>query len=390
LGIAGEWTWERILWNDQNRAEALWGVCLALIAGALYVGFAFWGTEYFPSSDALHGTKQRRVRAGLWLCGLWIVANGWVLALQQSPPEPYNLTKAAWVTYYPSASGYFFHARYRIVEPSSFLAKYEAWMREGDVLHVGTHPPGLYLLNFAVLRLCERSPVLTEAIIASTPGEIERGLDDVNRHLRASPRELRPSDRAALWGMILFTQAVALAAVFPLYALVRHHFSSQTAWQAATLWPLIPALNVFLPKSDTLYPFVTLLLIWCALQAVRRNSWLWGCCAGFVLWIGLTMSLALLPGLVLTTLLIAWELLLAHRSGPNPAHEPAATTPDGKRRIAPLAAMGATFVCLVTAVWWLADLNLWNCWRLNLQNHAGFYAHYSRTYWKWLLVNPLE
>ena len=29
-------------------------------------------------------------------------------------------------------------------------------------------------------------------------------------------------------------------------------------------------------------------------------------------------------------------------------------------------------------------------WWLNYQNHAGFYAQYTRTYWKWLLVNPIE
>ena len=36
------------------------------------------------------------------------------------------------------------------------------------------------------------------------------------------------------------------------------------------------------------------------------------------------------------------------------------------------------------------DLNLLRVWYLNFQNHAGFYNEYTRTYWKWLLLNPLE
>ncbi|MCA9022544.1 MAG: hypothetical protein KDA74_20490, partial [Planctomycetaceae bacterium] len=36
------------------------------------------------------------------------------------------------------------------------------------------------------------------------------------------------------------------------------------------------------------------------------------------------------------------------------------------------------------------NLNLLRVWFLNFQNHAGFYSEYTRTYWKWLLFNPLE
>lgn len=34
--------------------------------------------------------------------------------------------------------------------------------------------------------------------------------------------------------------------------------------------------------------------------------------------------------------------------------------------------------------------NLLEVWQWNYRNHAGFYLQYPRTYWKWLLVNPLE
>src|SRR5690606_13266519 len=51
---------------------------------------------------------------------------------------------------------------------------------------------------------------------------------------------------------------------------------------------------------------------------------------------------------------------------------------------------GAAFGLLTAFVWFAFDLNLLAVWLSNYQNHAGFYDAYDRTYWKWLLVNPVE
>jgi hypothetical protein len=48
------------------------------------------------------------------------------------------------------------------------------------------------------------------------------------------------------------------------------------------------------------------------------------------------------------------------------------------------------FLVPTLLVWWNCRLNLAVVWWLNYQNHAAFYAKYSRTYWQWLLVNPVE
>ena len=56
----------------------------------------------------------------------------------------------------------------------------------------------------------------------------------------------------------------------------------------------------------------------------------------------------------------------------------------------------AGIVCLATIVaccvaWNVStDCNIFNVWRLNLTNHAGFYEQFQRTWYKWLLVNPVE
>ena len=41
-------------------------------------------------------------------------------------------------------------------------------------------------------------------------------------------------------------------------------------------------------------------------------------------------------------------------------------------------------------LWLFHNVNLLNVWAWNYRNHAGFYGQFPRTYWRWLLVNPLE
>jgi hypothetical protein len=45
----------------------------------------------------------------------------------------------------------------------------------------------------------------------------------------------------------------------------------------------------------------------------------------------------------------------------------------------PVAVMGVAY-----------HLNLPRVWLTNLHNHADFYTQYHRTYWKWLIANPIE
>jgi hypothetical protein len=50
----------------------------------------------------------------------------------------------------------------------------------------------------------------------------------------------------------------------------------------------------------------------------------------------------------------------------------------------------AAFLLLVLLLWLGTGMNLLHVWTQNYANHAGFYRQFSRTYWKWLLINPLE
>ena len=52
--------------------------------------------------------------------------------------------------------------------------------------------------------------------------------------------------------------------------------------------------------------------------------------------------------------------------------------------------LSGIFVAVSQAWSFVSDCSIFSVWRLNLQNHEGFYGEFTRTWWKWALVNPIE
>ena len=378
LGVAGdastpeEWTWKRIPTRD-DAIEVAFGCALGGIAAAAYALFAWLGAARLPLSSTA-GTIG-------WLVGLVIAGFSWLWIVQETPIQGYGLSKAPQVLYYPGYEGYYFIARYERMDVPTFLSTYEARMAAGDVLHIGTHPPGLILLHRGLIALCRNVPGIAELVEATEPDSVSESLDDLEHQTRHDWTPLT-RDRAPLWLAALLTQAAAALAVVPLYLLVRRNYGRRTAWRCAALWPLVPAVAVFLPKSDALFPLIGLALLWLWLEGIGRRSGLLCFCAGVVLWLGLMLSLALLPVVAVAGCLTAWEF-----AGFKGGHERRQWAWGVGKGVGWCAAAVAVPVLLL----WLAyDLNLVKVWIWNYRNHAAFYHEYARTYWKWLLVNPVE
>jgi hypothetical protein len=291
-----------------------------------------------------------------------------------------------WVLYDPSSSGYFFDACYRTPSVPEFLTGYENKMAEGDVLHVGTHPPGLFLFHKLLLAVCQASETVTNFSLWSSPHEYQATFQVVERAARIHPIPLTDPQRAALWMAVQITQACALLTLFPIYLLLRITCSRQASLLMASLWPLTPALAVFLPKSDAIYPLIgaTFLVLW--LAARRRSSRLLATTAGLIALSGLSLSLALMPLFVVAGLITVLQVC---HDCLNP------TSPQTRREtvwnlLHDVGWAGIGFGIPLLALNAFANLNLIQIWCWNYQNHAAFYDVYGRTYWKWLWINPWE
>lgn len=371
LGIAGEWAWNRI-----DYAQPMVVVLRAIepiIIGGLFLVVAWLGCKRI--ANALIPEKL------LWWLALMAAAFSWLWAVQDAAPEPYGLTKSGWVTYYPGPSGYFSLARSEVTDIPAFLQAYEKRMAEGEVLHVGTHPPGLFVIHRFLINTCERFPSLSNWLIRSQPTSMADGLDIISDNARTGPRPLSNSDRATLWLAALLMQLAVVMAMVPMYGLLRRHFSTTTSWKVIAFWPLVPALAIFLPKSDALFPFLGLSFLWLASTGYQDRSFLKCILAGIVLWTAMMISLAILPVVVLTALLIAFYFF-ADRS-----------TELGRRSKRLICLAGTCclgFGIPIAICNWKLQMNLFAVWSWNYHNHAAFYDQYVRTYSKWLFANLIE
>ena len=373
LGIPGEWTWERY-----PDAPTLGSWVAPVLAGLVVVAVMLAGARRIP--------RAGRVAIAGWLTALVAAAFAWLWVVQEEVPSPvHGLAKAAWVLYYPGPSGYFTEARRTASERFVTLQNYTSTLKKGDVLHQGTHPPGLIVAYWGLMDVSRLGPV---AAIAdrTQPESVRRGFDEIliEQRKRHSPTPLTQHDRRVLWLAMLLVQLTAAMTVAPLYALVRLDHDAETSWWTASPWAGVPAVAIFLPKSDVLLAFVGLLALLCWALAVRSATWpgriLAAASAGIAFWLGLCISLAMLPVGFAAAVLAGWDVWTA--------------SADRRQRLGHIAILAATtlaVLCIAVAIAWLATgLNLFEVWAWNYRNHAAFYAQFPRTWSKWLLVNPVE
>lgn len=379
LGIPDEWVWPR---HDlpASFGEVIDRFLWPLLAGVgLLLAVSKLGPTKHSSTANVFGRYLVLMLAGAF----------WFQCLQTAAPYHHRSLKPRWILYDHYASGYFHEAVYGEQSSAELLAGYEARMEEGEVLHVGTHPPGLFLLNQAALNLCEQSPGLTNTILATISEDASKNFRTLEAEFTRGERPaLTDSQFAALQLVAWLTQLSVVLAAIPIATICTFHCGRRAAWRATSFWFCVPAVVVFFPKSDVLFPLTataTLALASFGIKPLEKlpkglslaRLVVPGLLAGVVFWCGCLMSLAHLP---VAVLLAVWCLMRAIRSGG------ASLWPDG------VVGGSMVFSLVVLSVLFEAKTgcDLQRVWSLNLDNHAGFYAQYPRTRWKWLLANPLE
>jgi hypothetical protein len=155
---------------------------------------------------------------------------------------------------------------------------------------------------------------------------------------------------------------------------------------AAACWPLVPAVSVFLPKSDALYPCIAMLFLWLWVSPVEPRQWWRACAAGLVFWCGALLSLAVVP-IGLTAGLYSAFQCFGDSSGEA---RPGFLNEKRKQILRTIVLSAGTFLVATFALWASYRINMFSVWLWNYHNHARFYEEFTRTAWKWWLVNPLE
>lgn len=371
LGVPGEWAWPRLA-APVSAPEWVERGLPCLFCGLLLLAVALAGDR-----PLLRLRRWQRVLFPLLLAGS---ATAWQAACVSATPSPHRELRWLWVNYDPWATGYFLDAVGDRRSLTEFLGAYEAEVAAGDVLHRGTHPPGLPLLNRLMLRITRGSPGLSRTVVSLADGPAMQTFRSLERQAALAS----PLSDAELAGLVLFSvAALACCGCVPVLVLLLLEplCGYRCAWRSAVLTAAIPAVAVFLPRSDMHYAASGCLLLLLVGRGMAASGLvprlLFSSVAGVWLFACLQVSLAHLPVVAAAGV---WTTL-----GALPQPVKAWRTVGGFWSVCLAALVGATIVFAL-----LTDCRPWVVWRQNLINHEAFYSQYPRTWWKWLLLNPLE
>ena len=369
LGVPGEWTWGRLpaevlasILSDKVATSILrWALgCSTCLA---FAGFAALGRRALANGPS-------RVREATWVAGMAFAAAVAQIGIQYAAPEGYGLEKWTVALYYHGSNGYYSAARDLMAEPREFWRAFPSWIKDQDSLHIGTHPPGLFLLWRATRGLVRGRPEVARAVVDYSPPAVRAGFRMIDVHLRnPEAGSLPTADRAVLTLVGLGTLVACALTVLPLYLLARSSLPAASAWTAAALWPLAPAAILCQPTADAAYPLLSTL----ALALASRRGWPSKIAAGIALAVGAQFSLVFFPvGLIVGAIAVLGQ----GRST--------------SQRVAAFSLIGLGFLATTLGLWAFSGANPFVIWWWNARNHSRFYDLYPRSWLAWNVANPVE
>jgi len=423
MGIPGEWVWQPLLEPALRFPSPLELLSLAVFV-ALFLGVIYWLASLAESEVKSAASKAHKLTRTLAAAAL--VVSSFLLQLGIRDIGPSSAAEDVLVVAIPSAGGYAKQARVvEVMGTRSFLANYHLFIaRFRDVLadrlhvgHINTHPPGNILFFRGVTRLLEGSPGLQEVgqkllppasevafelveytwsvpfwfnralpglettpvILPADPGsgelQVYRAMDEILTGL------LSQSEATGLWLGALGLRLAGALTVLMTYVLGCTLFGRRQAVWAAALVGTCPALLLFSPSFDVLYACLGALAFWLVYTAVRDKTLIKAFLAGLVTYVGLFFSLAIMvsAGLAVAVCLVGW---LQHRE---------LTTQLTNKRLwvaALVAVVG--FLAPALALRLLTGYRSFAVWGVCYRMNALFNQESGRTFWKWVLYNPLD
>ena len=251
----------------------------------------------------------------------------------------------------PTVGGYF-NVSVNVEDVGSFLRNYPQLMPDMPP-HPKRQPPGLPLLFISARQLLALLPELADRLARWVRPDQCTNLELM---------KLSNPQLASAWLQMLVPPLAAGLWVLPIYWLGRLFCSQRALWWALAWVPLLPALVVFSPTWNQVYPLLTTLAVAAFWRALTRPSPAWAGLAGLLVSLSTFLSFANL--IVFGPLGV---LLLGYLYG----HRCTGHGLDLKRALLVLGVFGAA-----TASCWLAygaysGVTPFDIWRVAGQFHFG-------------------
>ena len=394
---------------------------IAIVAARAWnIGLAEWSWKYYETSPGplsllllavpaivcivplvlgVMFCLRRRVRTG----GEEAVAVGFVLlvcllgVVYVGDSSPLGDGEAVMVTTKSSVSGYFTESvlienlDIPIGEYLQDYAKRIDRLSVNDKLlgHLADHPVGPILCHVLISRLLDSWPWLAQRFTASG---IEQDALLRMKALQNTAEVLPARDRtnvrlsqgmyAGIWASAFLFRFGYWLALIPVYFLARDLYSREVGLVAVALSALIPSLHLFGPYPDQIFPLIAVGTFYAWVKAVRRRSMVWSALSAVLMLFGLQWSLSLLVAgavMCVASCLMAWQEFL--ENGRNF---------DWVAWLRLIMLWIGTFVVLSLLPMVLFGYDVWGVWKVCLSKHATFAARFNRSYWPWVLFNPVD
>jgi len=363
IGVEGEWVWRRVMPVAWLAAVPTVGLGLALAGGVAAL-------------------CARRPRVAATLCLLAVggfvlqAAVGYVSVLPVSG-------EAAIVTIAPYVGGYF-HQATRVTDTWEFVRGYGEWMRGINLAdrvlgHLGDHPPGLVLFYVAQLRLMEAAPWAARSV-NSVASAVVPGGGDVAHAVAGT--DLTEAQLAAVWLSGWLLRLLMALTVIPFYAVAKRICEQEAALKCAVIFSFVPAMHLFSPSPDQLFVLSSVLMAYLVVKEWQEREVWPGALAGVLMFVALNLTVGLVVLVVLGVIAGALSGFARVRAGEGRAALSA--------RICGTVGAGAGAFLICLAACGVAGYSAVEVWLIALRKHAEFGGLFERTYWKWVLMNPLE
>jgi hypothetical protein len=350
VGISGEWVWRR------NTLPA--NLLPSLLAGTLFVALVWRLTRL----DWVGMTRSKRAS---WLALLVVAIFLLQMALINAVGEPWISPGSIIIS--PNATTYFALSM-AIGEVRSWVASYPETM-SALPYHARTHPPGITLFFYGVRKLMAAVvPEGTQPFSAWAEGYRVFGLGPAT------------SDAAATMVSAFLIALLGALSVVPVYLLGKELIPDRVALLAAALAGTLPALLLLSASPDLMVLTLTATMLWLSYVAWKYARPLPAFLAGIIFALSAFLSLGVLAvGL--------WLVLLAVVGAIRRPDRMAVAGRFVRLALAGLAGFALFYIALYL---------LWDYHPLAVARQALFahrevtVAEQARTYWKWVVMNPVE
>ncbi|MBI3920638.1 MAG: hypothetical protein HY318_04385 [Armatimonadetes bacterium] len=380
LGIPGEWVW-------QYRTEVTpWtGGIVPLIAFVLLATVCF----YFGERADMGQLRAPARCVGLTLCVL--LSYGIRSGMRYlSPVGRPAADDPALVVISPVATSYFMES----LQIDTLPGGVRQFMREfpermlGFSYHAQTHPPGT-LLFYWVVRKVVRHPLISGALLQT--GWFP-AISDTQKFAARWNVRLTAGDVLAAEVLARLMPLLGCLFVVPVFCLLSGFGGESLAWRGLLVAATVPCLLVFLPTIDQVYVPIASWVFLLFTQSLdsfrrpreRRGAVFAAAVSGLWLGLGLMMTLAFLSLFALLTLLSGMAILEGRR-------KTVGTPVDYRRGGTAFLAFLAGVAAPIVAGYLFLDIDFFGIARTALTAHHTVTADaFSRTYWKWIFVDPLD